>query len=344
MSWIGLDIGGANLKASDGRGWARSVPFPLWREHLQLHIGLTDLLREAPPAKYIAVTMTGELCDCFRTKAAGVWHILSAVEQACGRREVLVYLVSGRLVSVEDARQTPELAAASNWHVLARFVGRFVDSHAAVLVDIGSTTSDIIPLLNGEPHSTGCTDTDRLLAGELVYTGVGRTPICAVTDSLPWRGRQCPVAAELFATTADAYVLLGDVPEGPGCDSTADGRPLTREFARERLARMICADATTFTYDDAVVAAGHIRDVQLTQLARSAKQALVAMPNPMTVFCSGAGEFLARSLCGNVWPAARVVSLTERIGKEASRSAPAHALAVLASEMAATRNYPAGLL
>jgi probable H4MPT-linked C1 transfer pathway protein len=336
MSWIGLDIGGANLKASDGRGWARSVPFPLWREHVQLHLALTDLLRGAPSADHIAVTITGELCDCFRTKADGVQHILSAVEQARGRREISVYLVDGRMVSVEDARRWPGFAAASNWHVLARFVARFANASAAVLVDIGSTTSDIVPLLNGKPHSTGRTDTDRLLAGELVYTGVGRTPICAVTSSLPWRGRVCPVAAELFATTADAYVLLGDTSEEPNCDSTADGRPLTREFARERLARTICADATTFTYDDAVMAACHIRDVQLAQLARSATQAVAMIPEPVIVVCCGAGEFLARSLCDKVWPAARVMSLSDGIGKEASRSAPAYALAVLASEMAET--------
>ena len=91
------------------------------------------------------------------------------------------------------------------------------------------------------PH--GCNDTDRLLAGELVYTGVGRTPICAITDWLPWRDARCPVAAEVFATAADAYVILGDLPEQPTDTSTADGRPLTKEFARERLARMICADA-----------------------------------------------------------------------------------------------------
>jgi hypothetical protein len=336
MSWIGLDIGGANLKASDGRGWSRSVPFPLWREHSQLHHALADLVREAPPADSVAVTMTGELCDCYRTKAEGVQHILSAVEQACSGHEVLAYLVDGRLVSVDVARQSPELAAASNWHVLARYAGRFAQSGTAVLVDIGSTTSDIIPLVNGQPGTVGCTDTERLLAGELVYMGVGRTPICAVTNALPWRGRQCPVASEFFATMADAYVLLGEIPEEPDCDSTADGRPLTREFASERVARMICADATTFSLDDAINAARHVRDAQLAQLGKAVMQAASAISAPLAVICSGAGEFLAKTLCRELWPKAKVVSLSDRIGKEASRSAPAYALAVLASEICDT--------
>jgi probable H4MPT-linked C1 transfer pathway protein len=336
MSWIGLDIGGANLKASDGRGWSSSMPFPLWREHRQLQNALTELLRDAPPTDRIAVTMTGELCDCYRTKAEGVQHILSAVEQTCGRSNVRVYLVDGQMVSVDIARQTPELAAASNWHVLAQYAGRFAQTDAAVLVDIGSTTSDIIPLVNGQPRTLGRTDTERLLAGELIYTGVGRTPICAVASALPFRGRQCPVSAEFFATTADAYVLLGEIPEKPECDSTADGRPLTREFASERIARMICADATVFSLEDAIDAARSVRDAQLAQLGKSATQAAFALYPPKTVVCSGAGEFLAKTLCGKVWPKAKTVSLEDRIGKEASRSAPAYALAVLASEIRET--------
>ena len=85
--------------------------------------------------------------------------------------------------------------------------------------------------------------TERLLACELVYTGVERTPLAAVVSRLPWRAGQCPLAAELFATTADAYLLLGDLPEEPTNLDTADGRPRTRSAAHARIARMFCADA-----------------------------------------------------------------------------------------------------
>src|SRR6476646_123211 len=100
MAWLGLDIGGANLKAADGRGWARSMPFPLWREPANLTVVLRELVAAAPGFERVAVTMTGELCDCFRTKAEGVLHILAAVEETIGKCELLVYLVDGRLVPV----------------------------------------------------------------------------------------------------------------------------------------------------------------------------------------------------------------------------------------------------
>jgi probable H4MPT-linked C1 transfer pathway protein len=334
MTWLGLDIGGANLKAADGRGWARGVPFPLWRTPNKLVAALTELIAVAPAADRLAVTMTGELCDCFRTKAEGVGHILAAVEQASGNREVRVYLVDGRLVTIDEARGLPQLAAASNWHVLTQFASRFVDRGAALLIDIGSSTTDIVPIIDGQPRPRGFNDTNRLLAGELVYTGVGRTPICAVTSWLPWRGGQCPVAAELFAATADAYVILGDMEEQPDCTSTADGRPLTREFSSERMARMICADAITFNNDDAHFAAERVREAQIAQIKSAIRQVTTGLQcEPASIVTSGAGEFLADYLCRQTWPRAAFLTLTKQIGRDASQCAPAHALSVLASEI-----------
>jgi probable H4MPT-linked C1 transfer pathway protein len=331
MRWLGLDIGGANLKAADRHGWVRSMPFPLWRDPHGLADALASLIQAAPPSAALAITMTGELCDCFRSKAEGVRHILSAVDDVAAGRDVLVYLLDGRFVPVDEAQSVPQLAAASNWHVLARFACRFVHGRTGVLIDIGSTTTDIVPLKDGRPFPAAFTDTERLFAGELVYTGVGRTPVCAVVDALPWRGRKCPVAAELFASSADAYVLLGDIPAEPEATWTADGRPLTAEFARERLARMICADAHELSAEDALSAAVCVRDAQLAQLRAALRRVLTA--RRLATHCiilSGSGEFLARRLIEDGAVAMTVVSLAARLGETASRCAAAHALAVLA--------------
>jgi hypothetical protein len=277
--------------------------------------------------------MTGELCDCFHTKAEGVRSILAAVRHAAAARDVRVYLTGGGFASLERAPESPQMAAASNWRALAEYVVRYTERQPGLLIDIGSTTTDIVPLVDGRAQPLGLTDTDRLIAGELVYTGVGRTPVCAVTRSLPWHGKDCPVAAELFATTADVYVLLGDLHEHPNVVSTADGRPLTAEFARDRLARMICADGTALTYDDARKVAEFVRDTQLTQLRTAAEQVmnLITAP-PRCVVMSGTGEFLARHLVNDLLPSCRAISLADRLGKQVSACAPAHALAVLAAE------------
>jgi hypothetical protein len=244
-----------------------------------------------------------------------------------------VYLVDGRLVSIDEARERPLLAAASNWHALAEFACRYVGERAGLLIDVGSTTTDVVPLVDGRVAARGTSDTDRLLAGELVYTGVGRTPVCAVTGSLPYRGAECPVAAELFATTADVYVMLGELPEQPEDTATADGRPLTQLYARERLARMICADGATFDDRDARCAAEAIQEAQLAQLRTAVDQVASNMPEPLEcIVVSGAGEFLAVRLAAETQAHGQVISLASELGADASLCAPAHALAVLARE------------
>ncbi|HVT27001.1 MAG TPA: hydantoinase/oxoprolinase family protein [Lacipirellulaceae bacterium] len=333
MTWLGLDIGGANLKAADGLGWARSASFPLWRDPHGLAGALATLIEEAPAADSLAVTMTGELCDCFRCKVEGVRHILSAVDQAARGREVRVYLIDGRFVAVAEAYESPQLAAASNWHALAQFACRFVAVGTGLLIDVGSTTTDVIPLMDGRVTARGQTDTERLICRELVYRGIGRTPVCAVVRELPWRGQLYPVAAEVFATTADAYLTLGDLPEDAHAEWTADGRPLTKENSKRRLARQICADAADVSDEEVGAIATAIRNGQFAELEQSIQAVVKQLPNPPTTcILSGSGEFLARAAAERSLGMLRLVSLAAEIGGSASGCAPSHAVAVLASQ------------
>ncbi|NOY42393.1 MAG: H4MPT-linked C1 transfer pathway protein [Planctomycetes bacterium] len=333
MSYLGLDIGGANLKIADGRGYAASRFFPLWQRPHDLAEALGELIANAPAAEQLVVTMTGELADCFATKADGVAAILGAVVEVAGGRRVGVYLCDGRVVGVETARAEALLAGASNWHVLAGFVGRYCEGESGLLLDIGSTTSDIIPFDKNGPRAVGLTDPERLQAGELVYTGIERSPICAVTPVLSWRGELCPVAQELFATTSDAYVMLGELAEDVDDLNTADGRSRTKANARGRLARAVCADSTMFSEEDARRSAEMVRAAQLQQLEIAARQVLGRMETPpREIVLSGHGEFLARELIARLELDCRVVSLAEQLGREVSRCGCAHALAVLARE------------
>ncbi len=333
MSCLGLDIGGANLKAADGRGWAQSVPFPLWRQPENLADALAALIVSSPSCEQFAVTMTGELCDCYATKADGVRHILSTVEHATTGRMVSVYLVDGRFVPVDQARNLTALAAASNWHALASFACRYVPNGTGLLIDVGSTTTDIVPLVGGRVASTSLGDLDRLAKGELVYTGVRRTPICAITQHLPWQGILCPVAAELFATSADAYLLLGELEEEPTAAWTADGKPFTVEHSRQRLARMFCADRAEIGDSDLDKVAQAIREIQMRQIAHAVDCVIERMPEiPTTFVTSGSGEFLIRTSLKTLQARRQIVSLTKELDREVSGCASAHALAVLASD------------
>ncbi|HEY2841206.1 MAG TPA: hydantoinase/oxoprolinase family protein [Pirellulales bacterium] len=346
---LAIDVGGANLKVADGQGFALSNGFALWKTPERLPAALAELIRNAPPANgrphtdshahadsaALVATMTGELADCFATKAAGVRAIVAALVEAAAGRSLRIYLTDGALVSPEEAIERPLAAAASNWRAVAQFAARYVSQRAGLLIDIGGTTTDIIPIIEGRPSALGLTDPARLSHGELVYTGVVRSPICAVVESLLWRGTKCPTAQELFATTLDAYLTLGELPEDAGDLATADGRPATRAAAHDRLARAICADRTMFDEGDALIAAEAIRAAQSARLATAIVHVLARMAvRPTTIVLSGQGEFLARRVLKKLPIDAEVISLAAQLGPDVSRCAPAHALAVLTLEAA----------
>ena len=239
---LGFDVGGANLKAAHTNGAAQSRAFALWKDPTGLAGALRGLIAEMPAADALAVTMTGELCDCFESKRQGVIAILDAVEAAAAGKPVRVWTIDGRFADLTAARAAPLKAAAANWLALATFAGRFAPEGTALLMDVGSTTTDFVPLQDGRPVPKGRTDRERLRSRELVYIGVRRTPLCAI---LSYDG-----AAELFATTFDLFILLDWMAEDPTDCNTADGRPATKAAAEARLARMECMDLETSTAEE----------------------------------------------------------------------------------------------
>jgi probable H4MPT-linked C1 transfer pathway protein len=327
---LGLDIGGANLKAATPDKRAVSVPFALWKQPDKLPAALADIVARFPDAMELAVTMTGELCDCYETRREGVNAIIQAVRFVSGGRRIRVWSTDGVFVDLETATRDYLKVASANWNALATFAGRFAPFYGGMLVDLGSTTTDIVPLNHGVPSTWATMDWDRLAKKELVYIGVRRTPVCAVS---PKR-----VCAELFATTLDVYLVLGLLPEMPDNRDTADGRPATRKHALARLARMLGADRGIISDDHITHFAEQVDAHILDTLSASAVAAYHDTQQPPelhSIVVAGAGEFLARRVIESsprLSAVERVVSLNERLGREVSACAPAYAVAVLASE------------
>ncbi len=162
VSVLGLDIGGANLKAAHADGFAMQRPFALWKSPQRLSNELKSLVAECPRFDRLAVTMTGELCDCFETKREGVEAILDAVVAVANEKPVRVWTTEATFVDPEVARVEWLKVAAANWLATATYAGRFAPNAGTLLVDCGSTTTDIVPLWEGKPNPFGVTDTDRL--------------------------------------------------------------------------------------------------------------------------------------------------------------------------------------
>lgn len=340
MSVLGLDIGGANIKAADQAGRTLALPFPIWKTPDQLGAKVQSILSHFPATQRLAVTMTAELADCFTTKAEGVQSILQQLRTlTAGSSQadlpIDVWSTSGGFVSVDAANKNSQQVAAANWHALATWVGRnaLKESNGnSLLVDIGTTTTDIIPIRSGTPATIGLTDTTRLENGELCYSGIKRTPLCAIAHSVPFRDRYCPLAAELFATTLDLYLLSGDLPEDESDCETANGKPATKAAAHDRLARMLCADRDEVSFEEAVQMARFLADVQRQRLAGALERVLQRQTEPCrNVVVSGSGAFLARRLIreNQRLRDVNVISLDELMSPGIAEAACAYALAQL---------------
>jgi len=341
-SVIGWDIGGVNTKAAlVTQGAVQAVvtrPFELQNDPDALPGLLLDiarsLTRDAPDAH--AVTMTAELSQMFLTKRDGVRFVLDGIERAFSGAFVRVYTTSGTFVATEVARSEPRLVAAANWVATAHLVAR--DHPDALLIDIGTTTTDVIPIWGGRVVASGRTDPERLMSGELVYTGVVRTPVEAIVRTVPVEGRPTRVSAEGFALAGDVHVWLEALAPGDYDARTPDGRPATREFAGSRLARVVCADREILS-DAAITAiASAVASAQVDGIATAIREVVQRNPGITTAVVTGLGGFVAAQSATAA--ALRVTPLSDRLGAQAARSAPATAVALLLAEQLAGATSP----
>lgn len=300
MDIIGWDIGGAHLKLArigDGRVLGvRQVPCALWQGVHHLAAATDEALAGWPAPARHAVTMTGELADIFPDRAAGVRAILAAVQPRLDGAAIAIYAGDGRFVSAAAAAAAPDRVASANWHATAQLVvARLGDS---LLVDIGSTTTDLVPLRDGAIVARGIDDARRLARDELVYRGVVRTPVMAVVRHVVVDGERVGVMAEHFATMADVYRLTGELPAHADQHATADGRGKSPAESRARLARMVGRDAASAPDDSWDTLARHVAGRQLQQLQDAAERVLsaAALPRDAPLVGAGVGRFLALAL------------------------------------------------
>lgn len=321
---LGLDIGGANIKWFHTAGHADSVPFAMWRHPLRLASALIDIAATLPPTTRWSVTMTGEMADVFHDRNDGVQTIVGETSKAAATLGIvppLFYAIPGTFVTPAEAIQQPTSVASANWHALAKWASTWVD-RPSLLLDIGTTTADLIPISPRRVDTKSVTDHDRLLRGELVYLGGMRTPVCSLVTTLPFAGKQIPIMREVFANTDDCSLLLGWTKENLADTDTCDGRPRTREAAANRLARMIGLDQQAVSIADAEAMAKHVMQHANQELLKAI--ALHPKHSENQWIVSGHTHSML-----TFPPDVNVIRLTERFGSQISRIGPAFAVCKL---------------
>jgi len=223
---IGIDVGGANLKIVDEHG-VHIHYCPLWKES-----DLAQIVSTYASADNAAVVMSGELADGFFNKTEGISFIVDAVRQTFP--DAVFYGTDAKF----HTQACAELAAA-NWLASVDLLRKTYPN--GMMLDIGSTTADIVPFSQFD-KLINMTDTLRLQAGYLVYTGMLRTPVATLANSAVIDGIKTPFSTEYFACSGDAHFVLGHIGSDEYSSATPDGKEVSREACLRRLARTVCAD------------------------------------------------------------------------------------------------------
>jgi hypothetical protein len=214
-------------------------------------------------------------------------HIVDACENSLGSPGYLT--LDGRVIGKDEIENPLELAAsnwaASRYHLEKKY-------REGILVDVGSTTTDIIPF--GPGTKPGKTDLERLRRGQLVYTGFLRTPVSAVVKKVPYRGALTRISSEYFAITADVYNILG-VLEKYSC-STPDGGGKSRRDSMRRIARHLCAALDDIDMEGIIRICDHVYQEQSMDIANALEE-VVKGSGMRDAYVCGVGSALGERAC-----------------------------------------------
>jgi len=302
---IGWDVGGAHVKASLLEGgtvtaiaqWAA----PLWTglEHLDAAIEAARARWPAFAHARHAVTMTAEMTDLFPDREAGVRALCERVTGLLGPT-VRLYAGDDGWLAADEAAVHWKAIASANWLATASLVAQRLPD--AMLIDIGSTTTDLIPIRACRPTPAGRSDATRLASGELVYLGVVRSPLCTLARRIRFRGQAFNVMNEFFATTADVFRLSGELDPAHDLYPPADDGARDEAGSRLRLARMIGHDARDAGADDWREFALRWRAQMLAEIRRNLVGVIreAGLPATAPFVAAGCGAFLVRELAAQL--------------------------------------------
>lgn len=333
---IGWDVGGAHLKAAAASASGEllqiwSLACPLWQGIGQLAAAVDAVAADVNLADCRhAVTMTGEMCDLFAHREAGV----SAITDWFAARVPVGQL---RVYAVDDPLSAPRAPSANqvasmNWHASASALATVLPD--ALLIDVGSTTTDLIRIENGRVCTSGTDDRSRLGSDELVYQGVVRTPVMALAARVPYRGVWQGLAAEYFATTADVHRLCGSLPPAADLQPSADGRGKSVAESAARLARMVGDDVAPGAEAPVLALAQHLAGQQRQRLREAIQRVeRLRAGRRARVVGAGIGRFLVQQVAAEAgWDYAdfgAALALPPSLQASASEHAPAVAMALL---------------
>ena len=235
---------------------------------------------------------------------------------------------SGKFLDYTCAKSDFSTIAAANWVSTSLYLGQFISQ--CILIDAGSTTIDIIPILNSNPVAKGKNDISRMVNHELIYTGGLRATIPSITHFVPYKGKLIRISFEKFALMSDVHLILNNISENEYLNDTADNRSKSIEDCYARLARIICMDIETISKEELNGIAEYIYKQQLklisSEIQEFMKHLIFKYPefkeNPLFIITGLSADFLVKKVLeslgyNNIKKYENITKIPDRISSSA---------------------------
>lgn len=281
MKILAYDIGGVYIKSAlieyiDGNVKILSVKrnafnFRIHAQNLKQALSV-ELASHISENEFdgIAITITAETVGIFKTIREGVIRISEICENLFQQYDVGYVSTDGKLHPFCDVKVEPYNFASANWVATSELATEYI--YNGFIIDMGSTTTDIIPIKNGRIVPNGKTDFTRLISGELIYNGLLRTYIQCVVDKLPYKDKWINLASEIRCFTAHIYVYLGLIEEHKMLHPfSGKEMSVTKNNSKDAIARSVCADSELLTDEDIKIMAQYVLDTQIKCIGQSIK-------------------------------------------------------------------------
>lgn len=272
MNIMGLDIGGANtdcciyeVKNNKVKHLVSKKEYlPMWNSKDKLEDCLKNMKKNYN-IDIVIVTTTAELSDGYLSKKEGILDISKKVMNVFVDSTVKFVTFNG-LQDYEYVVNNPLSAAAANWVATSHLISKIKEE--CIFMDMGTTTTDIIPIKNGVEIAKGHSDLERLCSGELVYSGMLRTNLASIVHEVPVNDNIATVSSELFSITADIHRILNNINENEYTCNSPDNKDKSVKSCKRRLTRLICADLDSLADEEIIKIAKYIEKEQINQISK----------------------------------------------------------------------------
>ena len=296
--YIGWDIGGAHLKSCviHNQKTKCSVNLcELWKTQEARHM-IEQIINKYSQQGVVnnVITMSGEMCDIFDNRDQGVQKILNYFKNFVN---TYVYTQNRGIISIKQNKKSQDIASV-NWHAIAKFMSKKITD--AIVIDLGSTTTDFILIKNSKVINKRLDDFSGLSSQELLYVGCLRTPPYIFQRSLQINKKNIQIIPENFSSLADVYRIIKKLPKNFYYSSTCDGRGKDIKSCMTRFARNFGLDYKQKHRKFLISAARKISDLHINILNKvidyHIEKNFLSNKN-VKIIGLGIGEEIIRDLC-----------------------------------------------